>query len=78
MKKESNPLVTIAKAPNEAIANMWADILKQNGIDVLIKQGPLTTYAANFGETIEIDTLASRAEEAKEILKPFLEPDSGE
>ncbi len=72
-KKE--PLVFVTSAPNEVIANMWADILEQHGIHVLVKHGPVTSYAASFGESIEIHALASQANEAKEILKPFIEPD---
>ncbi len=74
-KQKNDPLVLVTSAPNEAIANMWADILDQHGIHALVKHGPVTSYAASFGESIEIHVLASRASEAKEILKPFVEPD---
>ncbi len=73
--QKKDPLVFVASAPNEAIANMWADILKQHGINVLVKHGPVTSYAVSFGESIEIHALASQASEAKQILKPFVEPD---
>ena len=72
-KEETDLLVFVATAPNEALAGMWADILKQNGINALIKRKPfLAPYQLfAFNEPCEIHVLASHASEAKQILEPF-------
>lgn len=74
-KQETEPLVLIATAPNEPLANMWADILLQQNIHVLVKKMPITPayqlFAANTPQQIYV--LASDADRAKEILTPFTE-----
>jgi hypothetical protein len=69
------PLVHIATAPNEAIANMWAGILEEDGIRCLLKGGGLQAamYASPLSVPYEIYVLESEADTASEILAPFLE-----
>ena len=79
-KLRNEPLVHIATAPNEVVARMWAEILKDEGIHCLIKMG---TAAGDFlslftrmGVPVEIHVLASEAQKAKEILDSLKESPS--
>ncbi|MDO8579014.1 MAG: hypothetical protein Q7R50_07550 [Dehalococcoidales bacterium] len=74
--KNKDPLVHVATAPNEIIAGMWADILEQNGIHVLIKRIPRNYF--NYGvpatdDLCEIYSPASKAQEAEQILSSLNE-----
>lgn len=75
MKNE--PLVLIATAPNEPIAVMWAGILENEGIRSYMKGDDLkaTMYIPPVSSMYRIYVLASQAEAASEVLKPFLEQD---
>ena len=72
---DQGSLVHIATASNEVVANMWSGILKEHGIRCLLKGGGLqaTGYASPLTVNWEIHVLESRAEEASEVLAPFLE-----
>jgi len=74
------PLVYIATAPNESVANMWAGILEEHGIHCLLKSANLRAamYAFTYNMTCQIHVLASQAERAKEILDPFLKANTRE
>ncbi len=69
------PIVHIATAPNEAIANMWSGILEENSIRCMLKGMGLqaSMYASPLAVNYEIYVLESEADKAKEILEPFLE-----
>jgi hypothetical protein len=69
------PLVHIATAPNEIVANMWSGILEEHGIRCLLKGGELQAamYASPLSVPYEIYVLESEADNASEILTPFLE-----
>ncbi len=76
--KNKDPLAHVATAPNEVIAGMWADILEQNGINVLIKRKPRNYL--NYGvpatdDLCEIHAPASLAGEAAQILESLSEGD---
>jgi len=67
-------LVRIATAPNEPIARMWADILKDEGVHCLIKSTDL--MAALYMPAVspyEIHVLLSQAEQARAILASLRE-----
>ena len=68
------PLVHIATAPGESVAKMWSGILGEHGIRCLLKGGGLqaSMYASPLAVNWEIHVLESHAEEALEILGPFL------
>jgi hypothetical protein len=73
--KGREPLVCIATAPNEMIANLWKDVLKDNGIHSLLKSTSFMD-SAQYAHNVfpyQIYVLASEAEKAKEVLLPFLE-----
>ena len=74
------PLVHVATAPNESVANMWSGILEEHGISCLLKSANLRAamYYFTYNMTCEIHVLASEDERAKEILGPFLKADTRE
>lgn len=76
-EETDEPLVYIATAPNESVANMWAGILEEHGIRCLLKSADLRAamYAFTYNMTCQIHVLTSQAERAKEILSPFLMAD---
>ena len=76
-EKVNEPLVHIATAPNEIVANLWNDVLAENSIKCLLRSANLITsvYASPIANQYEVLVLASDAEKAKEILTPFLEED---
>lgn len=71
----NEPLVHIATAPNEIVANMWAGILEEDGMRCLLKGGGLQAamYASPLSVPYEIYVLESEAANATEILAPFIE-----
>ena len=77
-KKQDEPLVHIATAPSEPIANLWSDILKEQGISCLLKGDDLRAamYSSPY-QQCEIHVLASEAKKAKGILAPFLNGKGG-
>jgi hypothetical protein len=79
-EKGKEPLVHIATAPNEIVANMWKDALAENGIKCLLKSINLVTsmYTSPYTLQFEVMVLASDAEKAKDILTPFLEEENQE
>lgn len=63
------PLVKIATAPNEALAGMWAEMLRNSGIRCLVKPtGPGMAYFSTALVEHYIYVLASDAEAARAIL----------
>jgi len=72
------PLVYVATAPNESVANMWSGILEEHGVRCVLKGANLRAAMYHFtcNMTCQIHVLASQAERAKEILAPFLETDA--
>ena len=73
-KNTGEALVSIATAPNEPIARMWAEILKDEGIHCLITGTDLMSalYVPAVSQ-YEIRVLASQAEKARAILASLRE-----
>jgi hypothetical protein len=74
-KGKNEPLVFIARAPNEIVATMWKGILEENGVQSMLKSVSFmesAQYAHNLFP-FDIFVLDSDAGKAKEILTPFLE-----
>lgn len=69
------PLVKIATAPNEPIANMWSGVLAEHNIKCLLKGGNLgaAMYIPTIVLPYQIYVLESETDRAKEALAPFLE-----
>ncbi len=73
--ENDEPLVKIATAPNEPIANMWSGILADHNIRCLLKGGNLgaAMYIPTIVLSYQVYVLESETDKAKEILAPFLE-----
>ena len=73
--KRKEPLVFIATAPNELVANLWKDALEENGIHPLLKSVNLVTslYVSPASMKYQIHVLQQDEEKAREVLAPFLE-----
>jgi len=73
-RRDNEPIVSVAIAPNETVAYMWAGILEENGIRCMVKSGQLRAamYVLPVNQQCEIYVIASEAEKAAEILAPFL------
>jgi len=70
--KKRESLVHIATAPNEVVAQMWVEILEDDGIHCSMKMGTVggdfLSLFTRMGGRVEIYALASEAQKAKEIL----------
>ena len=73
-KPSKEPLLHIATAPSKPLAMMWAEILKDEGIDSFVKGGDLEAamYVPSLLSHSEIHVLASQAEKAKGILDSLI------
>jgi hypothetical protein len=69
-KRES--LVHAATAPNEVVAQMWAEILEDEGIHCSMKMGGIAgdflSLLTRMGVPVQIHVLASEAQRARGIL----------
>ncbi len=74
------PLVYIATAPNEVVANFWKGILDDNGIKNMLKSVNLVAslYVSLSMTQYEIYVLPEEADKAREILKPFIEAEENQ
>jgi len=75
--REDKPLMHIATAPNQFIADLWAAILEDNGIHCLVRRPDLAIafQISPLNLSHEIHVLASQAESAIEILESIEEQD---
>ena len=63
-------LVSVATAPNEPIAHLWADALREGGIRVLVRAvGPgIGAWGSTFSLEHDLSVRAADAERARELL----------
>ena len=74
--READPLVKVAQAGNQALAEMWKDVLHSNGIPSMLRMaGGLTAYVT-FAAPYDIFVLASKAEEARDLLAAYNDDES--
>jgi hypothetical protein len=68
--RRDEPIVHVATAPNEPVAQMWAGILEDNGIRCMVKRTGLrwASHAFICSQQCTIHVLASEAEKASQIL----------
>ncbi len=68
------PLVSVATAPNEPIARLWADALDEAGIRVLVRPlGPgLGAWASAATFEHDLAVLASDADRARALLADLM------
>ncbi len=72
-------IVAAAEAPNEIIAGLWASVLRDEGIQVMVKsQGPGMAYFSSLGNQHLIYVLESDLDRAKEIISELEEADEEE
>ncbi len=77
-EKGKEPLVKIATAPNEIVANLWKDVLAENGIKCLLRSVNLVAsmYTSPITLQYEVLVLSSEAKKATDILTPFIEEEN--
>jgi hypothetical protein len=69
-------VVLAAEAPNEIIAGLWASVLRDEGVEVMVKsEGPGLAYFSTMGNQHALYVLESKVEQARQILQE-LEEDS--
>jgi len=73
-KRQNEPPVLAATAPNEPIAVMWQGILENEGIRSVVIPHDLKAamYVPSMLAPCKLYVLASQADQAKEILAPFI------
>lgn len=71
------PLVSVATAPNEPIAYLWADALRDAGIRVLVRPlGPgLGAWASAATFEHDLAVLADEADRARALLADLMGDD---
>jgi hypothetical protein len=77
LNNRKEPLEQIAVAPDEITANIWKDVLAQNGIQCLLQSRHLE--AAIYLSALKMDfgilVLKSQSIRAREILQTFQQED---
>ena len=67
-------IVVAAHAPNEIIAGLWASVLRDEGIEVMVKsEGPGMAYFSTLGNSHALYVLESKVDEAREIISDLEE-----
>lgn len=70
-------IVVAAEAPNEIIAGLWASVLRDEGVQVMVKsEGPGVAYFSTMGNQHSLYVLESQVDQAKQIIRE-LEEDEG-
>jgi hypothetical protein len=69
----NEPLVRIAQAGNQALAEMWKDVLRSNGIPSMVRIAGAVTAYVTFAAPHDILVLASDAGQARDLLAAYNE-----
>ncbi len=73
MTRDDERLVKVASAGNQAVGEMWREVLESNGIPCLVRvAGPLLAYAT-FTSQHDLLVAASDAARARELLAAYNE-----
>ncbi len=76
MGRGDEALVRVASAGNQALGEMWREVLANNGIPCLLRiAGPLTGYAS-FGSPHDLFVRAADADRARAFLAAYNEDES--
>jgi hypothetical protein len=77
LKNRREPLEQIAIAPDEITANIWKDVLAQDGIDCVLQSRHLeeAIYLSTLKMDFAILVLKSQAIRARDILQTFQQED---
>ena len=71
MTRRGDELVKVASAGNQALGEMWREVLERNGIPCLLRvAGPLLAYAT-FTSQHDLLVAASDAVRARELLAAY-------
>ena len=71
---QDDPLVRLATAPNEMVAQWWTGTLEQDGIRCMTRPTSFSSLYTGRGlSEHEIWVLSSQLERAMEVLAPLLE-----
>ncbi len=68
-KQEQNEFVYLATAPNQIIAEMWVDVLKQDGIRAYFRSNSLMAYTGVSFIPCQVMVIKSRLLEAAEVIE---------
>lgn len=73
MSRRDEPLVRVASAGNQALGEMWREVLANNGIPALLRiAGPLTAYNT-FASPHDLYVTAPNAARARALLAAYNE-----
>ena len=73
MRLSLDALVKVAQSGNQALAEMWKDVLHSNGIPSMLRMAGGVTAYVTFAAPYDIFVLASKADEARDLLAAFNE-----
>lgn len=72
-ERGGDPLVRVAQAGNQALAEMWQDVLRSNGIPSMVRISGAAVAYVTFSAPHDILVLASNADEARDLLAAYNE-----
>ncbi|HEY7033623.1 MAG TPA: hypothetical protein VH482_19960 [Thermomicrobiales bacterium] len=77
--RRDDPVVYLATVPNEPLAQMWAETLRRNGIEVMVKPlGPgLGAWGSAFTFEHELHVLKSQLPQALLVIQDLEAPAAG-
>lgn len=77
---EDDPIVYLTTMPNEPLAQMWAETLRQNGIEVLVRPGGpgAGAWGSSFTFEHELHVLRSQHPAALQLLDELNSPEDEE
>jgi len=67
--------VYLATAPDQLQAEMWRDLLVEEGIPALVRGGDMSSFLGVSAQPCRIMVAADRLERAREVLGERLNPD---
>jgi hypothetical protein len=69
----NEPLVRVAQAGNQSLAEMWKDVLQSNGIPSMLRIAGAVTAYVTFAAPHDILVRASDAAQARDLLAAYNE-----
>ncbi len=70
-QRGGDPLVRVAQAGNQSLAEMWKDVLRSNGIPSMTRIAGAVTAYVTFAAPHDILVLASDVERARDLLAAY-------
>jgi hypothetical protein len=70
--------VTVATAPDQAIAEMWAEILKESGLDATVSPEDAVSFLGVSPRPVRVIVPESQAAAARSVLADFVDDDATE